>query len=142
MRPSEPWRRGLTRLRKPGLEAALVAIDPATGDILAMVGGGDYARSTFNRAVRSRRQPGSAFKPIVYAAALAHGYSPVSVLSNLQQVSAPGDPEWTPRSAHGEQPDALTLRAALLESNNAAAARSAAASRQPSPCSRWRATPA
>ena len=113
---------GLARLRKPGLEAALVAIDPATGDILALVGGGDYARSTFNRAVRSKRQPGSAFKPIVYAAALAKGYSPVSVLKQLQQVSAPSNPEWVPRSGHGEQPDAMTLRAALLESNNAAAA--------------------
>jgi 1A family penicillin-binding protein len=113
---------GLERLRRPGLEAALVAIDPSTGDILAMVGGANYARSTFNRAVRSRRQPGSAFKPLVYAAALAHGYSPVSVLSNLQHVTAPGNPEWTPRSAEGEQPDALTLRAALLESNNPAAA--------------------
>jgi 1A family penicillin-binding protein len=113
---------GIERLRRPGLEAALVAIDPSTGDILAMVGGTDFARSTFNRAVRSRRQPGSAFKPLVYAAALAHGYSPVSVLSNLRHVSAPGNPEWTPRNGEGEQPDALTLRAALLESNNAAAA--------------------
>jgi len=112
---------GLDRLHRPGLEAALVAIDPATGDILAMVGGASYARSTYNRAVRSRRQPGSAFKPFVYAAALAKGYSPVSVLTNLRHVSAPGDPEWSPRS-EGEQPDALTLRAALLESNNPAAA--------------------
>jgi 1A family penicillin-binding protein len=111
---------GLERLRRQGLEAALVAIDPATGDILAMVGGASYARSTYNRAVRSRRQPGSAFKPLVYAAALAKGYSPVSVLTNLRHVSAPGDPEWTPHS-EGEQPDALTLRAALLESNNPAA---------------------
>ena len=113
---------GLERLRRSGLEAALVAIDPGTGDILAMVGGADFARSTFNRAVRSRRQPGSAFKPIVYAAALEHGYSPVSVLTNLNRVSAPGNPEWTPRNAEGNRPDALTLRAALLESNNAAAA--------------------
>jgi 1A family penicillin-binding protein len=112
---------GLDRLHRAGLEAALVAIDPATGDILAMVGGANYARSTFNRAVRSRRQPGSAFKPLVYAAALAKGYSPVSVLNNLQHVSAPSDPEWSPRS-EGVQPDALTLRAALLESNNPAAA--------------------
>ena len=111
---------GLDR-RRPGLEAALVAVDPSTGDILAMVGGANFARSTYNRAVRSRRQPGSAFKPFVYAAALANGYSPVSVLTNLRHVSAPGDPEWSPRS-EGEQPDALTLRAALLESNNPAAA--------------------
>jgi 1A family penicillin-binding protein len=113
---------GLDRLRKPGLEAALVAIDPATGDILAMVGGANYARSTYNRAVRSRRQPGSAFKPLVYAVALEKGYSPVSVLSNLRNVTAPSDPEWRPHSAEGDQPDQLTLRAALLESNNAAAA--------------------
>jgi 1A family penicillin-binding protein len=112
---------GLDRLRRPGLEAALVAIDPSTGDILALVGGGNYARNSFNRAVRSKRQPGSAFKPFVYAAALAKGYSPVSVLKDLQRVPAPSDPEWMPRS-HGEQPNEMTLRAALLESNNAAAA--------------------
>ena len=113
---------GLTRLNRPGLEAALVAIDPGNGDILAMVGGGNYARSTFNRAARSKRQPGSAFKPFVFAAALEHGYSPVSVLSNLTRVSAPENPEWNPGSAHGAQADQMTLRAALLESNNAAAA--------------------
>ena len=112
---------GLDRLHRPGLEAALVAIDPATGDILAMVGGGNYARSTYNRAVRSRRQPGSAFKPLVYAAALARGYSPVSVLTNLRHVTAPHDPEWSPRSEH-VQSDEMTLRAALMESNNPAAA--------------------
>jgi membrane carboxypeptidase/penicillin-binding protein len=109
-------------LNKPGLEAALVAIDPLNGNILAMVGGADYARSTFNRATRSRRQPGSAFKPMVYAAALSSGFSPVSVLSGLAKVSAPGDPEWVPRNAANELEDRLTLRAALLESNNAAAA--------------------
>lgn len=116
---------GLKRLRAPGaLEAALVAIDPATGDVLAMVGGADYRRSTFNRATRSRRQPGSAFKPIVYAAALAHGYSPISVLEHLDQVGAPDDPEWRPRSTSrsGETLPSLTLREALADSNNAAAA--------------------
>jgi penicillin-binding protein 1A len=92
------------------------------GNILAMVGGADYYRSTFNRATRSRRQPGSAFKPIVYAAALSKGYSPVSVLSGLARVSAPGDPEWVPRNAGNELDDRMTLRAALLASNNAAAA--------------------
>ena len=114
---------GLKRLNTRGLEAAFVAIDPQTGDILAMVGGGDYAASTFNRATRSKRQPGSAFKPILYAAALSHGFSPVSVLSGLSNVSVPGDPEWVPKNAdHPEQADAMTLRAALVESNNAAAA--------------------
>jgi 1A family penicillin-binding protein len=113
---------GLARLNRPGLQAALVAIDPSTGDLLAMVGGGDFRKSTFNRATRSRRQPGSAFKPIVYAAALSHGYSPVSVLSHLDRVSAPGDPEWSPRNVGHDQSPQLTLRAALIESNNAAAA--------------------
>lgn len=113
---------GLQRLNRRGLEAALVAIDPKTGDILAMVGGADYGRSTFNRATRSRRQPGSAFKPLVYATALDRGYSPASVLSNLRNVSAPDDPEWNPRNGTTEQPERMTLRAALLESNNAAAA--------------------
>ncbi len=100
---------GLLRLNRPGLEAALVAIDPATGDLLAMVGGRDYSTSTFNRATRSKRQPGSAFKPLVYAAALSHGYSPVSVLSDLRTISAPDNPEWTPRNAHGEEPEAHHL---------------------------------
>jgi len=114
---------GLQRLGKTGLEAALVAVDPRTGDVLAMVGGGDYMRSTFNRATRGRRQPGSAFKPFVYAAALERGFSPVSVLKDLDRVTAPaaGDPEWSPRNAEGETPAALTLRAALMDSNNAAA---------------------
>src|SRR4029077_4424769 len=61
-------------------------------------------------------------KPFVYAAALEHGYSPVSVLSHLERVNAPDNPEWNPRNAHGEQPPEMTRRAALLESNNAAAA--------------------
>ena len=112
---------GLARLNRPGLQAALVALDPSNGNVLAMVGGSDYAKSTYNRATRSRRQPGSAFKPIVYAAALAHGYSPVSLLAHLDGVAAPGDPEWAPRNAEGDMPAELTLRAALNESNNAAA---------------------
>ncbi len=112
---------GLARLNRAGLQAALVAINPANGHLLAMVGGGDYRKSTYNRATRSRRQPGSAFKPFVYAAALAHGFSPVSVLSHLDAASAPGDPDWQPRNAEGDRPSELTLRAALVESNNAAA---------------------
>jgi penicillin-binding protein 1A len=118
---------GVQRLNRPDLEAALVAIDPATGDLLAMVGGANYSKSTYNRATRSRRQPGSAFKPFVYAAALSHGYSPVSTLSDLDRVGAPDDPEWRPKSvSHGDDEQggaALTLRVALAESNNAAAVR-------------------
>ena len=112
---------GLARLGKRGLQAALVALDPETGDILAMVGGRNFNASPFNRAVRSRRQPGSAFKPFVYAAALDRGLSPVTVLDDLHSVSAPGRQEWTPRNAEEAAPDEATLREALLESNNQAA---------------------
>src|SRR6187549_412041 len=112
---------GLRRFGRPELQAALVALDPATGNILAVVGGRDFRQSQFNRATRSRRQPGSAFKPLLYAAALENGYSPVSVLEGLANIVPQGPEEWSPRNANGETPDALTLRAALLESNNRAA---------------------
>jgi len=112
---------GLRRFNDPQLQAALVAIDPANGDILALVGGRDFRLSQFNRAARSRRQPGSAFKPLVYAAALDHGFSPVTVLEGLANIRPQGPDEWAPRNARGDTPDALTLRAALIESNNRAA---------------------
>ena len=111
----------MRRFGNNGLQAALVAIDPQTGDVLALVGGRDFRQSQYNRAVRSRRQPGSAFKPFLYAAALEHGYSPLSVLSGLAEIAPQGPEEWTPRNAGGEMPEELTIRAALLESNNRAA---------------------
>jgi 1A family penicillin-binding protein len=115
-------RDGLRRIGIRDLQAALVAIEPATGNILAIVGGADYASTTFNRAVRSRRQPGSAFKPFVYAAALERGLSPVSTIRGLKQVAIDA-PEgvWIPRDERAGEQDEMTLRAALLESNNAAA---------------------
>ena len=112
---------GLRRFPQDALQAALVAIDPETGDILALVGGRDFRTSQFNRATRSRRQPGSAFKPFLYAAALDHGYSPVSVLRGLATIAPQGPDEWAPRNASGDTPDALTIRAAIVESNNRAA---------------------
>ncbi|HTG90100.1 MAG TPA: transglycosylase domain-containing protein, partial [Vicinamibacterales bacterium] len=74
---------GLAKFRQAGLQAALVAIDPETGDVLALVGGRDFGRTPFNRATNARRQPGSAFKPFVFAAALAGGMSPISSISDL-----------------------------------------------------------
>ena len=112
---------GLAR-RRAGLQAALVALDPQTGDLLALVGGRDFHDSPFDRAVRGKRQPGSAFKPFVYAAAIERGYSPVSVVSGLTRFAVAGPQEWSPQNAHGEQPDEMTLREALLESNNRASA--------------------
>ena len=115
-------RDGLKRLGAKDLQAALVAMDPHTGNLLAMVGGSNFATTTFNRAVRARRQPGSAFKPFVYAAALERGLSPVSMITGLKQVaiSAPQG-VWIPRDERATEHEELTLRAALLESNNAAA---------------------
>ncbi len=112
---------GLARFSEPALQAALVAIDPETGDILALVGGRDFRTSQFNRATRSRRQPGSAFKPFLFAAALENGYSPVSVIDGLANIAPQGPDEWAPRNASGDTPDALTIRAAIVESNNRAA---------------------
>ena len=112
---------GLRSTGKPSLQAALVAIDPHTGNVLALVGGRDYQRSAFNRASRSRRQPGSAFKPFVFAAALERGMSPVSILTGLNRIAPQGPEEWTPRDIRDDAPDELTLRAALIESNNRAA---------------------
>lgn len=112
---------GLRRFNSRNLQAALVAVDPKTGDILALVGGRDFRLSQFNRAARSRRQPGSAFKPFLFAAALERGYSPVTALEGLSSIRPIGPDEWAPRNASGQTPDVLTLRAALIESNNRAA---------------------
>ena len=66
------------------LQAALVAMDPHTGDVRAMVGGRDFAQSSFNRATQAKRQPGSAFKPFVYAAALERGFSPATLIDQAR----------------------------------------------------------
>jgi 1A family penicillin-binding protein len=115
-------RDGLRRIGVRDLQAALVAIDPQSGNLLALVGGSDFATTPFNRAVRSKRQPGSAFKPFVYAAALESGLSPVSTITGLRQVAIQA-PEgvWIPRDERATGQDSMTLREALLESNNAAA---------------------
>jgi 1A family penicillin-binding protein len=115
-------RDGLRRIGRSDLQAALVAIDPQSGNLLAMVGGSDFSVTPFNRAVRSKRQPGSAFKPFVYAAALESGFSPVSTINGLRQVAVQA-PEgvWIPRDERATGQDSMTLREALLESNNAAA---------------------
>ena len=112
---------GLARLGIPGLQAALVALDPVTGNVLAVVGGRDFRQSQFNRATRSRRQPGSAFKPFVYAVALGQGLSPVSELTGLASMAPLGQEEWTPRNVSSRVEDRVTLRQAFYESNNRAA---------------------
>lgn len=112
---------GLAKFRQTGLQAALVAIDPETGDVLALVGGRDFQRTPFNRATNAKRQPGSAFKPFVFAAALNNGMSPISPISDLNNLRVPGHDEWEVTNVSAEPRDTLTLREALFESNNQAA---------------------
>jgi penicillin-binding protein 1A len=107
--------------RGPSLQAgqaALVVLDP-NGGIRALVGGRSYAESQYNRAVKSQRQPGSAFKPFVYLAALEAGYTPDSMVEDLP-VSVSG---WAPRNDNGEYQGTMTMRAALSRSVNAVAVR-------------------
>jgi 1A family penicillin-binding protein len=104
------------------LQAALVAIDPHSGEVRAMVGGRDFVESHFNRAVQARRQPGSAFKPFVYAAALEAGYSPASIIENLNAPIDTLQGEWAPEDEHSTA-DSMSLRAGLRTSSNRAAVR-------------------
>src|SRR5207248_1864632 len=82
------------------LQAALVALDTSTGHVRAMVGGRDFDASHFNRAVQAHRQPGSAFKPFVYATAIEAGYSPASVVDHLDEPVATLQGAWTPEDEH------------------------------------------
>jgi penicillin-binding protein 1A len=99
-------------------QAALIVLG-TDGAIRALVGGRSYQESQFDRAVRARRQPGSAFKPFVYLAALEAGYTPDSMVEDLP-VSVSG---WAPRNDNGEYQGTMTMRAALSRSVNAVAVR-------------------
>ncbi|MGE5245131.1 MAG: penicillin-binding protein 1A [Betaproteobacteria bacterium] len=107
---------------EPRLQGALMALDPVTGHVLAMIGGRDFDESHFNRAVQARRQPGSAFKPFVYAAALEHGYTPATVIDHLNDPVPTLQGNWTPEDEHLDS-DFLTMRTALRTSSNRAAVR-------------------
>jgi 1A family penicillin-binding protein len=102
------------------LQGALLAMDPETGYVRAMVGGRDFGESHFNRAVQARRQAGSAFKPFVYAAALEAGYSPASVIENLNDPIETPQGGWIPEDEHSTA-SSMTLRTALRTSSNRAA---------------------
>jgi penicillin-binding protein 1A len=102
------------------LQGALIAIDPRTGHVPVMIGGRDFPQSPFNRAVQARRQPGSAFKPFVFAAALEAGYSPASLITNLDDPVLTQEGEWVPEDEHSSA-RSMTLRSALRMSSNRAA---------------------
>jgi penicillin-binding protein 1A len=123
-------RRQLRRVRRGAprapngdtLQAALVAMEPHTGEVRAMVGGRDFGQSSFNRVTQARRQPGSAFKPFVFAAALERGFSPATLLTRLDEPIKTPQGNWVPDDGHSRQ-SSMTMRTALRTSSNRAAVR-------------------
>ncbi|HZN43778.1 MAG TPA: PBP1A family penicillin-binding protein [Nitrospiraceae bacterium] len=109
----------------PVVEGALIAIDPKTGAIRAMVGGYEFARSEYNRAVLAHRQPGSAFKPIIYATAMNQGMSPGSVVLDAPVVYEQQEDEkiWKPENYGKRFHGVVSLRDALIHSHNLATVR-------------------
>ncbi len=104
------------------LQGALVAIDPDSGAVRAMVGGRDFRASNFNRATRAKRQPGSAFKPFIYAAAVEGGLGPDDLIEGLDEPVEASNVAWTPDDEHVDEVE-LTLREGLRKSSNRAAVR-------------------
>ena len=115
---------GLKRVRKRHHDkklpqGALVAIDAASGSIRALVGGADYRKSPYNRAVTSRRQPGSVFKPLIYAAAFEQGLSPEMQLMDAPvAIKNPDGSVWRPQNYSHKYYGPTTLRQALIHSRN------------------------
>jgi penicillin-binding protein 1A len=107
--------------RDDRLQGAVVALDAQTGEVRAIVGGRDTANLGLNRAVQSRRQPGSAFKPFVYAAALERGYTPATLIEHLDEPIPTYRGAWIPEDEHSTAPS-MTMRTALRTSSNRAAA--------------------
>lgn len=106
------------------LQGAVIILDPHTGEVRALVGGRDFATSQFDRALQARRQPGSAFKPIVYAAALEAGLPATARLATTPvTVSTAGSPTWRPGDHVSDTLETLSVRNALAVSSNNAAIR-------------------
>jgi penicillin-binding protein 1A len=115
----------MTLEQTPLVEGALVALDPRTGAVRAMIGGYDFQRSEYNRATSARRQPGSAFKPMIYAAAINQGLSPGTPIVDSGVVYNENDPDlvWRPENYDQKFEGLITLRASLAQSRNAATVR-------------------
>src|SRR5262249_46225076 len=103
----------------PQVEGAMGGVEPETGQVKALVGGVDFQRSQFNRAVLARRQPGSAFKPFVYAAAVDHGYTAATIVQDAP-ISLPDGRNgmWSPKNFENRYMGSVTLRTALINSLN------------------------
>ena len=119
-KPEDPW-----HLRQvPDVQGALVAMDPHTGRVLAMVGGYAFAQNQFNRAVQAFRQPGSSFKPVVYAAALDHGWTPADTVLDAPFVIETPQGLWKPGNySAGRYYGESTLRLGIEKSRNLMTAR-------------------
>jgi penicillin-binding protein 1A len=106
--------------QEPLVQGALLCLDPRTGYVRAMVGGRDFSESQFNRAISSRRQPGSAFKPLIYAAALEKGYTPSTIImdSPVEYSDPDGGTYWAPKNYDEDFMGPITFRNALAHSRN------------------------
>jgi penicillin-binding protein 1A len=105
----------------PAVQGALVALDPEDGAVRAEVGGFSFARSKFNRAVQSSRNPGSSFKPLFYSAAFEHGFTPASIVNDAPvQFPDPSKPNgvWTPKNDDDKFAGPMRLREAMVQSKN------------------------
>ena len=103
------------------LNGAMVVTQPQTGQILALVGGVDHVKSSYNRATQSKRQPGSSFKPFIYQIALNNGYSVVSQVADIARSFDMGNgKEWTPKNYSGGFQGYITLKSAITQSRNLA----------------------
>ena len=111
----------------PEIQASFLALDPRTGEIKAMIGGYDFLRSRFNRAIQAKRQPGSAFKPFIYAAAFDMGLSPATLIDDspitYRTVINGQLADWSPQNYDGQFRGYITLREALEHSVNVATVR-------------------
>jgi penicillin-binding protein 1A len=106
--------------QEPLVQGALLCLDPRTGYVRAMVGGRDFSESQFNRAISSRRQPGSAFKPLIYAAALEKGYTSSTIImdSPVEYSDPDGGTYWAPKNYDEDFMGPITFRNALAHSRN------------------------
>ncbi len=113
---------GVLRLKKryDGLQSALLAMDPKTGYIKAMVGGFSYEKSQFNRALQAERQPGSSFKPFIYLTAISQGYMPTDTVKDEPEVFRFNGKEWRPQNYEGTFHGTVSLMYALVHSVNVA----------------------
>src|SRR5437588_470843 len=109
----------------PDISGGLGVLDPKPGRVFAMVGGWSFQQSQFNRATQAKRQPGSAFKPFVFATALENGFSPYSVVEDapISIPQGPGQTPWEPVNYEGSYVGETTLSDALVHSRNLVTAR-------------------